>query len=873
MSVLKKIVGISIALLMIVLVSAAFIPQSAAASTSEEIVHFGSSQVEAEVRRILNKPTDDIYMNELSNVTSISLTSMPDASKGIGYIDLTGLEQLPCLTSLKIKITDQCNIKNIELLRKLPTLTELSIQQLQPSYYSLRNLQLFSNLKNLKSLALTNFRGLDISALTVFDKLQRLSISYCGLKDISPIGNLGSLEELNLTGNEIDDVSPLQSLSALETLYLDGNSAVDYTSLYNNYADYANTDFILELDSSGRVVKKEKEPDNKLSFVNRDTEAMLRMLLGKLSGSLTESDLDSIISLNMGVYFSYAANDYIANYDFQDFAMLKGLRHLGIHFGKFAYYTNLDAIGKLSRLESLSLSPYSDGLEDISMFTALTSLRSFDVPFKASEGNLNALKKLTRLEKVKWPGNDLGALAAFTELKELTVTGTVNDYSVLGELPELVSINIESLAPGNLGSLKSLKGLKSLSISNLPLPDLSLLSGNTSLEKLRINYCGIKSIKPLSRLGSLKELDLCNNEITDLAPLSGLKRLEALKLSNNSISGIDSLKQLKQLRELDLGVNHIKDISALAQLNELQSLDLNNNYINSIDPLKDMRSLKELSLFRCGISDISKLARLTRLESLNLDSNSIADISVLRGMTQMKQLDVSLNRIESMDALKGMEQLERLMLCYNRITDITALYGMHRLEELDLRFNNFTDAAPLLKATRLRELYLEGNPISDYAPLQALSNATRAYIIGLTKPGYVFGDAKKTDTVAYWNGNRIPCIEIGSRYAIALKDLNFYGYDAAWVDKRDGSLPGWRVTRNSSKSIQPASVMEDSRETDIVLGKAMYAVTSGLWDNQSITFIGVNSEAYVMADQLEGYGFDVVYDNGSDTLNIHLWNE
>ncbi|HWQ31184.1 MAG TPA: leucine-rich repeat domain-containing protein, partial [Negativicutes bacterium] len=624
---------------------------------------------------------------------------------------------------------------------------------------------------------------------------------------------------------------------------------------------------------SGRVTERDIGQENKLSFANRDTEAMLRMILGKLSGAITQADLESISDLDMGVYFNSSVHDYIVSYDFQDLAMLTGLRSLSIRFGKSTGFTNLASIGKLAGLESLSISPYSDGLPDIGIFASLINLRTFDVTFSASEDNMGALAKLTKLEKVKWPGNELSALSTFAELKELTVTGTVRDYSVLSRLPKLTSIHIEGSASGNLGSLKSLKNLKSLYIYNLPLLDLSFLSKNTGLEKLQLNYCGVKNIKTLSNLGNLIELDLSNNEISDLAPLSGLKKLQTLKLNSNKILRIDSIRQLIRLRELDLGVNHIKDISALARFGELQTLDLSNNYISSTAPLKDLCSLEKLSLFRCGISDISVLAKLTKLESLDINSNSVTDISVLQGMTQMKQLDASLNKIDSINALKDMKGLEQLRICYNRITDIAALNGMIRLEELDLRFNGFSDTEPLLKATRLRELYLEGNPISDYGPVQYFRNATKAYITGLSKPGYVFGDAEKTDTAAYWNGNRIPCIKVGSRYAIALKDLNCYGYDAVWVDKKDGSMTGWQVARNDSKALQPVSVMKNKDEDNIIIGKAMYAVTPGLWDNRSITFVGVNSEVYVMTDQLEDYGFDVVYASSSDSLNISLWDK
>ena len=159
------------------LLIAAFVPaclpaDGAYAEEAPETVFFGSRLVEAEIRKIIAKPSGDIFRSELEEITSITLSNVKDPMRSGQFIDLTGLGLLPDLTALSLNIMDSCTLQNIEVLRRLPRLTALHIQQLQPTYYALKDLNLFSNMKNLRELPL--------------------------------------LEELNLTGNGAEDVSPLQ---------------------------------------------------------------------------------------------------------------------------------------------------------------------------------------------------------------------------------------------------------------------------------------------------------------------------------------------------------------------------------------------------------------------------------------------------------------------------------------------------------------------------------------------------------------------------------------------------------------------------------------------------------------------------------------
>ncbi|HYE81308.1 MAG TPA: leucine-rich repeat domain-containing protein [Clostridia bacterium] len=870
---LNKLKIVLLMLLSVILVSAGFSKGPAYSKETPEAVFFGSKSVEAEVRKIIDKPAGEIYTSDVKGITSITLTSVKDPMKSGQFIDLTGLELLPELTGLSINIMDDCTIQNIEVLRRLPKLTAISMQQLQPTYYTLKSLNLFSNMKSLRELSLANFRGVDISGLQEFPHLEKLSLSYCDIKDITPLSGLSSLKELNLTGNAIEDIGPLQGLGTITALYLEDNMIKDYSPIFSNYENYVSKDFLLGKIDSGEIIKKNITYEDKVIFNNKETEAMLRVLLGKHTGYLTQEELDSIKALEMSVYFTLNPNEYVYSYDLQDFSKLTNLESLSIQFSKRTDYTNLDALGKLTKLTKLSISPYSEGLKDITPLSTLTNLKEFDVTYIPSEANLNALAKLTRLERLNWLGEDLKPLLDFKDLKELTVLGDSSDFSILNRLPQLEILHIQGYTAQNIASLKSCTSIKSLDFYHMPLSDISFLGSMTGLEKLQIFHGGLKSIRPLGMLRNLKELDLGENEISDITPLAQLKKLEVLNLSRNKISKLDTLKSLLKLKELKLGGNPIRDISALSRLKALESLELYDNYNISLKPLEGLTAMKELSIFRCGISDISSLSAMTRLETLDIDSNGITDISPLAGMTQMKRLSASGNKIEDITALKDMKQLIGLGICYNKINDIAPLRGINGLEYLDIRFNNITDADPVLKATRLEELSLDGNPIRDYISLMAFKNTTSTYITGMNKPGYVFGNAVKTDTAAYWNGNPIHCIKIGESYAVSLEDLNHCGYDASWQKMSWDDKARWRINSNSAKPIKTIEVGINPAENGKPLGKAMYGINIGIWDNREITVVGVGSNAYVMADELVEFGFDVVFDEDRNVLNISQWNK
>lgn len=262
-----------------------------------EPVEFADSAVEACLRSILGVDEDKtIYTNELWTVTSFT---MPE--NAATYADL---EYLPYLASLTVSngISDElhyiaslsqltelsitnCSVSesDIAIIGSLPLLQKLtlndcglssiealanaqSLQYVDLSNNTVRNITALSSLSNLQELYMAHNALTDLSALTNLTNLWKLDISYnsvttlasiCTLKnltwlaadnnmitELSAISNLTNLSTFTVSFNSLTDVSPLAGCVALSTLNISNNSLTDISALsaLNNlaYFDFSN---------------------------------------------------------------------------------------------------------------------------------------------------------------------------------------------------------------------------------------------------------------------------------------------------------------------------------------------------------------------------------------------------------------------------------------------------------------------------------------------------------------------------------------------------------------------------------------------------------------------------------------------------------
>jgi len=207
----------------------------------DEVVHFPDPNLEARIRKAIDKPTGPIYRSDLVGLTLLS-------AGGSSIADLTGLEYCTDLVELRLannQISDVSPLAGHTSLRSL-SLGNNPISDISPlaGLTGLRYLALYStlardlsplkNLTNLGALSLGSCDLTDISALASLTGLYWLDLDWNGISDISPLANLTNLAELYLGNNRISNIWPLAGLTNIHLLDLSYNQISDIKPLVEN---------------------------------------------------------------------------------------------------------------------------------------------------------------------------------------------------------------------------------------------------------------------------------------------------------------------------------------------------------------------------------------------------------------------------------------------------------------------------------------------------------------------------------------------------------------------------------------------------------------------------------------------------------------
>lgn len=178
------------------------------------------------------------------------------------------------------------------------------------------------------------------------------------------------------------------------------------------------------------------------------------------------------------------------------------------------------------------------------------------------------------------------------------------------EYYEAVSV-LDAAGANEKGKLSKLtdaakcSNLKKLCIAYEAVTDISVLSGNTKLEKLELKKGNVKSIDVVRDLPELRSVGLCGDPVTDISPLRGLEHLLYLDLC-----GVDGYEP-----------------SALSGLPHLEYLDINNRTV-SYRHLQG-NSIKRLRLGYVNTSDFGFLLEIRDLERVEADFQNAGAIRML----------------------------------------------------------------------------------------------------------------------------------------------------------------------------------------------------------------------------------------------------
>ncbi|MDW8800105.1 cell wall-binding repeat-containing protein [Clostridium sp. A1-XYC3] len=184
---------------------------------SNTVVTFSDENLEAAIRKSINKANGDLYINDVKNITSLS-------TDGYSINDLSGIEKL---TNLRVLGIVGNNITNIEPLKNLNNLESLYLS----NEAELADISALGHLGKLSNLTLLIPNLKDISVLKILSNLKSLSICDSNLTDISELKDCKNLIFLSLMDNEINNINALSELNKLKTLQLYNNQITSISAL------------------------------------------------------------------------------------------------------------------------------------------------------------------------------------------------------------------------------------------------------------------------------------------------------------------------------------------------------------------------------------------------------------------------------------------------------------------------------------------------------------------------------------------------------------------------------------------------------------------------------------------------------------------
>ncbi|MBQ6677507.1 MAG: InlB B-repeat-containing protein [Clostridia bacterium] len=568
----------------------------------------------------------------------------------------------------------------------------------------------------------TNLRVLNISGLNITDgineiatltKLQAFIARGCNLSNLSDGGvpvlkNLADLRLLDLSDNKFQNLDSVLS------------SDIKYGKLNEIYL------------SNNRL--------NDISGLNR--APALNVLV--LSGNGLESD--DVTQLAGYKYLTYLS---LADNKITDISMLAGLKNLVELRLQNNNISNIKPLSGMVYLEALYLGNNNINV-DIGFLNTLAKLRILFV----NDNNIDSISQLTmlsQLESINVTNNNIDNLAVLENYKDTIkeIYAENNKLKSIGFVSDMTKLTVLMLSGNpvfatNSSDLANLSELRVLTLSGIPLNDLSFLNGMNTLIWLDVSDCGLTSFRILSET-------LCTDETT------GNSYYQVTNYIDN-VAAIASQK--KTLYYLDVSGNDFsRDITGKsfsggipAEFNSLYILNkIRVFYADSINLViypgtlfAQMPSLMYVSVENDGLTDMSWLSDLRYLVYVDLADNNIGKVDLgsyismySKGSLKYLFLDTNAENCEFKNAYYSYNGnvLEELSLAGCGVTDMSLLPDMNNIRYLNISDNPLEDLEGLVPISHsinryqtVEELDLSGLEV-DVDPITDLNNLKTVYAV------------------------------------------------------------------------------------------------------------------------------------------------
>ena len=491
-------------------------------------------------------------------------------------------------------------------LNRLSNLESLSIESV-----SLSKGLLFSELKNLKTLELTNDYGLSIESAT-----------FTGLS---------TLEHLVIHSSLGGDLSALCSLTQLRTLLINGQ---------------------------GKSVKAA----DCIGQLNQLTELRLeRMTLDRLP--MTTNSWRQLRKLSL----------YHCGLDSLPPAVgrLPMLEELNLEGNKLQQVPDLSQLRTLQRLTLANnqLTGLPEALGQLSQLTLLNVSSNRLTQLPASFGRLTKLRTLTAFNnKLERLPDDLGKLRKLQTLS-LQDNQLVNLPVSLGQLDSLQKLFIGNNRLKNLPStLDGLKRLTELQIGKNELIALpTSIGGLTALTNLTLESNPLTELPAsFSELRNLQFLTIMGTQLRLLPDnIGALTKLISVTLNNNELIALpNSIGGWQNVTDLSLNRNRLEGLpNAIGRLSKLMNLQISGRDEVNIASVGGLQQLPD-SIVYC-----TQLWQLTLSRQPQLDANDVFTKAIrLKNLTHLKITESNVSRLPDIDWKEVRWQV--LVLNQNLLTEL-----------------------------------------------------------------------------------------------------------------------------------------------------------------------------------------------------------
>ncbi|MBR3249545.1 MAG: hypothetical protein IKF83_02470 [Clostridia bacterium] len=455
-------------------------------------------------------------LNKLNHLNNLTL-------QGFDCKDLSGIENIPNLKQLSIRIGNANDIVDVNSISKIENLETLTVENFNPN-----NIEWIRNIDGLNELTLTHYSYSESNEMELdsqfFDTLKTFNIQKIKLNG-SYIVNLGELE------NGVERTFNFADIPIL-------NACTDKNSkIYN--------------------VEYEK------FYINKDGKNQLTINDNK-SFTLTPTDSNE----KTKEIYNYSVNVKLkwSNPGDNDIVPLSEpiKRSIGTYYDK-------NGDGEFTKLELESQN--------------LTNLRiSFRDNEECDITGIEHLKNLTYLSINSNKNTDFSELKKLDKLEEISISGDFNDISTLKDVTQLKIVNLSQYNDNiiNLSILKNLTNLESLRV-NSNVTNITELKDLAKLKKLEISYnydSNKVKLSEITQLINIENLRLSNIDEKDLTGLEKMTNVSTLyiTLKNEIIDKLDTNTLVKMNSIKELSINAMNDISWIENIPTLEKLTLSGYY-------------------------------------------------------------------------------------------------------------------------------------------------------------------------------------------------------------------------------------------------------------------------------------------------------